>query len=117
MEELHRATVHQFGAGFGCGRIENEISVFRDALPVAVVRQEPSVAILTDIATPGGARVVDVELDARPQGIDPVSEQAADNGDAKLMEFVDDGRGTVGIWRTLTCAFKAVQSTCALGML
>ncbi len=82
MEDLRRPGAHDAAGDLGGGRVQDEVLELRDALPVAVILEEPAGFAAADILDGEGAGRRQVALEAGPQGLDPILEGAADDHDA-----------------------------------
>jgi hypothetical protein len=97
VEDLHLARAHDPAGDRGGGRVQDEVAVFRNARPVAVVLEEAAALALADILDGMGARFLQIALEAGAQGVDPVLEGAAYDDDAIAgiggAEVVGEGDG------------------------
>src|SRR5258708_33040917 len=82
MEEPRGARAHQLTGNFRGGAPEDEVAVFRNPSPIAVVADEPPGAAAGRIDALIGPRFPEIAIDAGSERLDPFPEQAPEKNRA-----------------------------------
>ena len=108
MEQLNRLAAHQLRAKNGGIRVEDELSIFGNASPVAVIDEEASAAILALVDARIRVRIRHVGGNPAAKNLDPVGKHIANDGHALLAEFPICSLLSTGVI-TSSCIFTLWQ--------
>ena len=101
VEKLDRLRAHELGGSDGRLRCTHDLGKLWDALPVAVVVEEPSAVLRLGVLRGVRARILHVARDSRAQTIDVIGEQATHDdravslSAAALVKFSDGIAGSI----------------------
>ena len=87
MKQPHNAAAHQIGCDLGSIGLEDEIPVFGNSRPVAVIAEETAFSRITLVDPGVGTRAFQIAFDSPSKQRDPIVELASDYCDAIGMEI------------------------------